>query len=147
MTTEWILRVGDGENLKCSSKYRIWGISSTNKHFLKNVKPDDRMWFVKSKSQGKLVAVATYLSHNARVLGPLIDISLSDKELGWTGSEDKWSADIEIHYSDLYGLTDCELFTHIKGPLTIRKYSEKCRVNLAKEYSNIMRYSKVTREL
>ena len=41
MTTDWLLRVGDGENLKNSSKFKIWGISSkisTNKHFLKNVK-------------------------------------------------------------------------------------------------------------
>jgi hypothetical protein len=76
MTTDWLLRVGDGENLKSSYKYRIWGIQSTtptNKHFIKNVKPGDRLWFVKSKSQGKLIAVAIYRSHNTRDLGPLID--------------------------------------------------------------------------
>jgi len=28
MTTDWLLRVGDGENLKNSSKYRIWGIQA-----------------------------------------------------------------------------------------------------------------------
>jgi len=150
MTTDWLLRVGDGENLKNSSKYRIWGISSkisTNKYFLKNVKPGDRLWFVKSKSQGKLVAVAIYRSHNSRVFGPLISTSLSDEELGWFGSGEDWSADIEIHYSDLYGLYNCELLTHIKGAATIRKYDEKCRVNLAVEYSYILRYSKVTFEL
>jgi len=31
--------------------------------------------------------------------------------------------DIEIHYSDLYGLNKCELLTPIKGPATIRKYN------------------------
>ena len=147
MTTDWLLRVGDGKNLKNSSKYRIWGISSkiyTNKHFLKNVKPGDRLWFVKSKSQGKLVAVATYRSHNFRDFGPLIDISLTNEELGWSGSGEDWIADIEIHYSDLYGLSDCELLTHIKGAATIRKYDEKCRVNLALEYSYIVRYTLVT---
>lgn len=150
MTTDWLLRVGDGGNLNRSSKYRIWGISSknsTNKHFLKNVKPDDRLWFVKSKHQGKVVAVATYRLHNKREFGPLVDISLSDKELGWTGSGTDWSADVEIHYSDLYGLSECQLLTHIKGPATIRKYDEKCRVNLAVEYSYIVRYSRVTFEL
>lgn len=150
MTTDWLLRVGDGENLKNSSKYRIWGISSkisTNKYFLKNAKPGDRLWFVKSKSQGKLVAVATYRSHNSRDFGPLIDISLTNEELGWSGSGEYWSADTEIHYSDLYGLSDCELLTHIKGAATIRKYDEKCRVNLAVEYSYIVRYSRVTFEL
>lgn len=147
MNVDWILRCGDGENLKNSSKYRIWGISSkisTNKHFLKNVKPGDRLWFVKSKTQGKLVAVATYCSYNFREFGPLIDISLTNEEFGWSGSD--WSsADVEVHYTNLYGLNECELFTHIKGAATIRKYDEKCRVNLPVEYSYIVRYSNVQR--
>jgi hypothetical protein len=150
MTTDWLMRVGDGENLKQSSKYRIWGISSTvpiNKYFIKNVKPGDRLWFVKSKSQGKLVAVARYRTHNMRELGPLVDITLTNEELGWTGSGEDWTADVELHYTDLYGLNDCELLTHIKGPAPIRKYDEKCRVNLAVEYSYIVRYSRITFEL
>lgn len=150
MTTDWILRVGDGLNLTRSSKYRIWGIQSStsvNKHFLKNVKPGDRLWFVKSKSQGKLLAVATYRSHNKRVFGPLIDASMTNEELGWTGSEIDWTSDTEIHYTNLYGLNKCDLLTHIKGAATIRKYDEKCRVDLALEYSYIVRYSQVTFEL
>jgi hypothetical protein len=149
MTTDWLLRVGDGENLKHSSKYRIWGVVSkipVGKHFIENVKPGDRLWFVKSKSQGKLIAVASYHSHNKRDFGPLIDISLTDEELGWTDPSGG-NSDIEVHYTDLYGLADCELLTHIKGPSTIRKYDEKCRVNLAVEYSYIVRYSRVTFEL
>jgi len=150
MTTDWLLRVGDGKNLKSSSKYRIWGIqstTSTNKHFLKNVKPGDRLWFVKSKSQGKLIAVAIYRSHNTSELGPLIDLSMTEEELGWTHDGPDWESDIEVHYSDLYGLDACDLLTHIKGAATIRKYDEKCRVNLAVEYSYIVRYSRVTFEL
>ena len=152
MTTDWILRAADGENLKRSSKYKIWGIVSTisvGKYFIKNVKPGDRLWFVKSKSQGKLIAVATYRSHNKRELGPLIETSLTDEELGWTTPSDWGSGwDIEVHYTDLYGLNDSELLTHIKGAATIRKYDEeKCRVNLAVEYSYIVRYSRVTFEL
>ena len=150
MTTDWILRVGDGENLKCSSKYRIWGISSsisTNKHFLKNVKLGDRLWFVKSESHGKIMAVATYHSHNTREIGPLIDFTLSNEELGWTGSGSDWTADVEVHYTDLYKLNDFKLLTHIKGPVTIRKYNEKCEINLPEEYSSIVRYIKVTTEL
>lgn len=150
MISDWILRVGDGENLKMSSKYRIWGISSKsppNKYFLKNVKPGDRLWFVKSKSQGKILAVATYSLHNEREFGPLIDISFTDDQLGWTGSGSEWTANVEIQYSDLYGLNDCELFTHIKGPSTIRRYDKKCRIDLAVEYSYIVRYSKITSEI
>ena len=148
MTIDWILRVGNGENLKNSSRHRIWGIQTVTsphgKHFVENVKPGDRLWFVKSKSQGKLIAVATYRSHNLRVFGPLIDISMTNEELGWTGSGPDWTSNVEVHYTDLYGLDDCELLTHIKGPSTIRKYDQKCRVNLPTEYSYILRYSKVT---
>lgn len=150
MTTDWLLRIGDGKNFISSSKKKIWGIASTstaNKNFLKTVKPGDRLWFVKSKSQGKLLAVATYCSHNKREFGPLIDVTLTNEELGWTGSEIEWTSDTEIHYSDLYGLNNCELLTHINSPLTIRKYNEKCIVNLPVEYSYIVRYSKITLEL
>jgi len=148
MTTDWILRVGDGENLKKSSKYRIWGISSTppnNKYFLKHVQPGDRLWFVKHKSNGKVIAVATYRSHNARVFGPLIQFSMTNEDLGWTGQN--WTSDCEVHYSDFYGLDNCELLTHIRGPATIRRYDAKCALNLALEYSYIVRYSKITFEL
>lgn len=150
MTTDWLLRVGDGKNLKSSSKYRIWGIQSntnTNKHFINNVKPGDRLWFVKSKSQGKLLGVAIYRSHNSREIGPLINACMTEEELGWTHEGPDWESDIEVHYSDLYGLEACNLLTHIKGAATIRKYDDKCRVDLAVEYSYIVRYSKVTFEL
>ena len=146
MTTDWLLRVGDGENFKKSSKYKIWGIEpKTTKYFKENVKRDDRLWFVKSKSNGKLLAVATYISHNRRQLGPLIDVSLNNTILGWTGNNTNW--DTEIHYTDLYGLNEYNLFTKIKGPLTIRKYNEKCKINLALEYNYIKRYCKITCEL
>ncbi len=150
MTTDWILRVRNGTNLISSSKYKIWGIQSTtptNKYFLKNVKPGDRLWFIKNKSQGKLLAVATYRSHNNRVFGPLISVSMTNEELGWTGEGPDWISDIEIHYTELYSLDNFELLTHIKGVSTIRKYNEKCKINLAVEYSYIVRYNKIAFEL
>jgi hypothetical protein len=151
MTTDWLLRVGNGENLVRSSKYRIWGIQTNTsphgKFFIKNVRPGDRLWFVKSKSQGKILAVATYRSHNTRELGPLINTTMTNVELGWSNDDTNWTSDIELHYSDLYNLSACDLLTHIKGPSTIRKYDDKCRVELAVEYSYIIRYSKVTLSL
>jgi hypothetical protein len=145
--THWILRVGDGVNLINSSKYKIWGIQSTtndNKYFLKTVKIGDLLWFVKNKSCGKIIAVATYLSHNQREVGPLINITMANEDLGWISDTTDWISDIEIHYTDLYGLNECDLFTHIVGPKTIRKYNEKCRIDLEVEYSHIVRYSKIT---
>jgi hypothetical protein len=151
MTSDWILRVGDGQNFIHSSKYRIWGIqtitSPHGKFFIKNVKPGDRLWFVKSKSQGKIIAVATYRSHNVRELGPLINISMTNEDLGWIGEGPDWTSDTEIHYTDLYNVSDCQLLTHIKSPTTIRKYDEKCSVELPVEYSYITRYSKVIFEI
>jgi predicted secreted protein len=151
MTTDWILRVGDGYNLIRSSRHKIWGIQTTTsphgKYFIANVQPGDRLWFVKSKSNGKILAVATYRSHNKREFGPLINLSMTNDELGWTNEDTNWTSDCEVHYSDLYNLSNCELLTHIKGPTTIRKYDEKCRVNLPLEYGYIVRYSKISFEM
>ena len=149
--TDWLLRVGDGENFKNSSVYRIWGIQSTTpfgKHFIQNVKPGDRLWFVKSRSNGRLLAVATYRSHNLRELGPLITTTMTAEELGWTGEGPDWVSDTEVHYTDLYGLEKCEMLTHFKPTSTILKYKPSlCRVDLPAEYTNIVRYSKVTSRL
>jgi hypothetical protein len=147
MTTDWIFRVGDGKNFINSSKFNIWGINSETpfgKHFLNNVKPGDRLWFVTSKTNGKIIGVATYRSHNKREFGPLINLNFTNEELGWENNTTNWVSDIEIHYTDLYNLSLCELLTHIKGASTIRKYDDKCRVILPVEYSNIVRYSKVS---
>jgi hypothetical protein len=150
MTTDWILRVGNGKNLIRSSRFNTWGINSTTrsgKHFTTNVQVGDRLWFVKSKSNGLLIAVATYRSHNKRELGPLINTTLTNEELGWDNEDTDWTSDIEVHYTDLYNLTYCELLSHVKGAATIRKYDEKCRVNLPVEYSYIVRYSRVLFEM
>jgi len=142
--TDWILRVGDGKNFMNSSDYRIWGIqtetSPHGKYFISNVKHGDRLWFVTSKSKGKIIAVATYVSHNERVLGPLVNTTMTNEELGWSGEGPDWTSNMEVHYTHLYELSNCNLLTNIKCPSTIRKYnSEKCSVNLQVEYENIVR--------
>lgn len=151
MTTDWTIRVGDGSNFRRSCRHRIWGIQTTTsthgKHFVKNVKPGDRLWFVTSNSNGRIIAVATYRSHNTRVLGPLLELSMTSEELGWTGEGPDWTSNVELHYTDLYGLNDCELLTHIKGQTTIMKYNEKCMIDLPAEYPQIVRYSKVVTTL
>jgi len=151
MSKDWILRVGNGANLIRSSPQRIWGIQSTNsfgKFFTRTVKPGDRLWFVKSKSHGKILAAARYHSHNRRELGPLVNLTPTNEELQWDNEDTDWMSDTEIHYTDLYNVSMCELLTHIKGPSTIRVYdSEKCRVNLPAEYEHIVKYSKVTNTL
>jgi len=147
MSNHWFLRVSDGKNFVNSSEYRIWGISSVTdngKHFIKNVKPGDILWFVTSKSNGKIIAVSTYRSHNKRMFGPLI-YTMSNEELGWTNEGPSWTSDTEVHYTDLFNLTTCDLLTHIKGQNSIRKYNnDTCPIDLPVEYSYIFRYRNVS---
>jgi len=147
MNTHWILRIGDGKNFTNSSKYKIWGINSTSSLGKYFVKEGDILWFVKSKSHGKIFAVATFVSQNKRQIGPLIDISMTNDELGWAGDGVEWTCDTEIHYSNLFGLSNCDIFANIKGCATIRKYDEKIELNLPDEYQKILKYSKITTQL
>lgn len=141
--THWLLRIKDGVHFNASSSKSIWGINSRNKTFITTAKEGDLLWFVKNKSKGQLVAVATFVGIKKRVLGPLIALTLTDSELGWDKSEGDW--DIEVHYKDLYNLTHSNMFSYILGNCVIRNYkNSKCKVNLIIEYPNIVRYSKVT---
>jgi hypothetical protein len=148
MTNHWLLRIGDSVNFINSSIQNIWGIDSNqscSKGFIKKARKGDILWFVKSRSKGLLIAVATFKSSNPRIVGPLINHSLTNQQLGWTDSSGDW--DTEINYENLYNITECCIYSNILGPLTIRPYTEKCRLDLRKEYENIVRYSKVTKTM
>jgi hypothetical protein len=146
MSNHFLLRIGDGKHFNSSSSKHIWGVNSKNNsipQFLSSVKPGDLLWFVKSRSKGQIVAVATFKEAKNRILGPLLALSPTNEDLGWVNTEGGW--DTEIHYTDLYNLTDCSMFSEIKSPLVIRLYNDKCKVNLLTEYPNIVRYSRVTK--
>jgi hypothetical protein len=148
MTNHFLLRIGDGDHFNASSTKYIWGINSSHHHskwFLSTAKPGDSLWFVQSKTNGQIVAVATFTETKKRVLGPLIELTLTNAELGWDKTEGEW--DTEVHYKDLYNLKQCNLISEIKGPAVIRLYNDKCKVNLITEYPNIVRYSKLTKSM
>ncbi len=137
-TNDWFMRVGDGINFN-NSKYSIWGIHSRGKNLFTNMKQGDRLWFIQSKTKGKIVGVATYISNNKRIS----NITANNKEQGWRGEDNKW--DTEIHYRDLYTLTDHSdpLLTHIKSCQSIAKYyKNKCDIDLPLLYSYIVQYYK-----
>ena len=144
MSEHWILRVGDGDHFWSSSKHYIWGIDSKNKSntqsFIQAAKPDDLLWFVKSGDRGKLIAVATFKEFKKREVGPLIAFTATNDELGWVKQIGDW--DTEVHYTNLYDLRECQLFSEIKSPRVIRKYNEKCKVNLPVDYSYLVKYMK-----
>ena len=114
---------------------------TNGKGFIKHVKPGDRLWFVEGGTGGQPSAVATYRSNNMRIAG----LTMSNEELGWTGEGS--DSDIELHYTDLYKISHIEILTGIVGPVAVRKYNEKCKVNLAVEYISIKRYCNVAIEL
>ena len=145
----YLLRIGDGSHFNRSSTKSIWGIqtstSPSGKGFVSKAQEGDLLWFVTGNSKGKLVAVATFVRLQKRELSPLVNLTYTNEELGWTDSDGNW--DTEIHYRDLYNLTECDLFSEIKGGATIRVYNEKCKVNLPEEYPHIVRYSRVTNHM
>jgi len=145
---DWLLRVGDGEHLMSALDYGIWGMDTKNKgcvpYFLRTVRPGDRLWFIVSQSKGKAIVVATFVRHTPRELGPLVAVSRTNEELGWTHSPGEW--DTEIHYTDAFKIGKINVLTEIMSPLVVRMYDpEKCTVNLPQEYANIIRYSMVER--
>lgn len=152
MVQHWIIRVGDGIHFISSSKFNIWGINSKDKcntsKFLKEVHEGDILWFVTSNSKGKAIAVADFKELKERQTGPLVNFTQTNEELGWTKSEGDW--DIEIHFNELYNINELNILTRIRSPRTYRRYSDnidKIPVNLVEEYANIVKYTKVTREM
>ena len=133
-----VLNVGNGNNFKASSKYNIWGIEDSHsgqKSFIKNANAGDILWF---KSRGQIIAMATFVKTEKRIIGPLITLTLTNEELGWTGDGD-WNT--SVYYKDLYDLRHCNLFPEIKGQSPIHRYIYKeIGLNLSTEYFNIIRY-------
>ena len=127
--SHWIFRVGDGQNFWNSSCHNIWGSKCKP-----SIKKDDLMWFVTGGSNGHAIAVATFVGINERT-----STTMSDEKLGWTGGG-SWK--YELHYDNLYDVTKLELYTNIKGAVCIRKYNEKCEVDLPNEYPLIVKYSR-----
>jgi hypothetical protein len=143
--THYIIRVGDGVNFINSSKYNCWGLNSNNnnaKHLLKNIKENDILWFIKNKTKGQVIAVSKYTKNEKRILGPLINISKTNEELGWDNIE---HIDTIIYYDNIYNISRCNIFINLKGQNTIYKYiNDKYNIDLKKEYDNIIRYSNIT---
>ena len=143
--THYIIRVGDGINFTNSSRYNCWGLNSNNnnvKYLMKHIKENDILWFIKNKTNGQVIAVSKYTTNEKRILGPLINISKTNEELGWNNIE---NIDIMIYYDNLYNISRCNIFINLKGQNSIYKYSDnKFNIDLKKEYYNIIKYSNIT---
>lgn len=142
----WFLHIGDEKHFLASMPKQIWGIKSSyshGKYFLRTAKQGDILWFVKKGSL--LSAMAIFMETRKREVGPLIALTPTSEELGWTKGGDSW--DTEVHYKELYDVSGLELHTGLKGTYVIRLFNkDKCDVNLPTEYDMIVRYSKVQKK-
>ena len=151
MVKHYILRVGDGNNFINSSNVSIWAVNSRYRSFITNVTEGDKLWFVKNRVEGqifngKIIAVADFVSKNERIIGPLIAITPTNNELNWDNRGG--FCDIEIHYNNLYNLSDYELFTGQNNQTTISDYDNikhNLIVDLDVEYKYILKYSNIRR--
>jgi len=128
----WLLRIGNGNNFKNSSKFNIWGVKQTNntKFFEKTVKKGDILWFVVSNNNGQAIAFAEFISYNER--------TKTDTELGWglENNSNNWTT--EINYKNLSNIENGNYFTNITGQnVNIRKYNDKCKINLPEIYKRL----------
>lgn len=139
--THWIIRIGDGENFWRSQPFMTWGIESRNvtqTRFIQSAVAGDVLWFVTNRSRGRAVAVAVFHSVVERQTNDIVSGTLPDALLRWSGNGE-WTH--EVRYEHLIDLRTCDVFTEIKGQVTIRKFDhDKCAINLVNEYNNILRY-------
>jgi hypothetical protein len=128
----WLLRVGNGNNFKNSSKFSIWGVKETTntKNFKKLVKKGDILWFIVSRNKAPVIAFAEYISHNER--------TKTDTELGWEPETNSSNWTTEINYKNLTNIENENYFTQIIGQnVNIRKYNDKCKINLPQLFQKL----------
>tara|TARA_B110000285_G_C14820731_1_gene466360 strand:- start:121 stop:537 length:417 start_codon:yes stop_codon:yes gene_type:complete len=126
--TDYLFRVGDGENFWRSSNLHTW--ATNRNHGFRDIIVKDRMWFISNGEGKQIIAVASFVRKNER--------RRTNEEMGWVGDEE-WAH--EIHYKNLYDLRELNLLSKIKGQCNVRKYNENCEVNLPIEYELIKKYS------
>jgi hypothetical protein len=67
--------------------------------------------FIKNKTKGQVIAVSKYTRNEKRILGPLINISKTNEELGWDNIE---NIDTIIYYDNIYNISRCNIFINLK---------------------------------
>ena len=144
----YLFRVSCGTNFKESSIFCTWGVDSRYKSFLKNARSGDLLVFIASNSNGLIIAMATLDHICKRDLGPLINFTKTNEELGWNIPAISMSVelpmkwDMEIHYRDLYNVEKFGLLTYFKAMVSVANYKKcsTCVLDLENEYRYITRY-------
>jgi len=156
MVANWLFAIGDATNFNASSSKAFWGCKSINKNgkksqntpFITDAKEGDILWFIKSKSNGRVYAVATFTHNAKRELGPLFALTATNEEIGWIttpeiiSSGNNW--DIEVHYKNMYRVINCDIYLQGSCPRVSSRTNpnDKYGIDWADEHYKIVRYSK-----
>jgi len=140
----WLIRVGDGENLR-NSNYPFWGVKHRFKGNVRKMNRGDILLFITSKQgdeSGKVIAMGEYTEYYDRHDEPLLQIhTKTNVEQNWKGDED-WS--IQIHYKDLYITERQNIKVSIACAAPILNYETfKSRIadDLIEHYKNFKYYA------
>jgi hypothetical protein len=145
MTSEkrhWIIRAGDGENLR-NSKNAFWGVKKGAKPKVTKMNHGDILWFLTPKKHGsKIIGMCEYTGFYDRRDEPLLQVhTKTNEEQGWTG-DGKW--DIQMHYCKFYNtekqnITGC--IQHVDTIFDYEKYKTKINGDLDEHYRNFIFYA------
>jgi hypothetical protein len=138
----WFIRVGDGINFENSFPLEIWGITDYCKTIAKNIKKNDKLWFVKNKTSkdkgnGRVIAVAEYVSMCKRDEDPR-----TNEDFGWRG-DILYKVHRLVYYRNSIDLEKYNLYSGLKGQSSIVLYEDNMNIfeiNPYTEYISIMRY-------
>lgn len=142
--TNWIIRIGDGKHF-FNSKENIWGFNSRNKEFIKNVKENDKLFFVRRNTKCSICAFAIFKSLRYRSDKTPTNYYYNwiyhnpDDNGRWKNS--KWDIEMNyINYYDLRNITNINLKTNIntKNPNGIMPRSIIDNINF--DFENIITY-------
>lgn len=145
--THWIIRVGDGTNIR-NAKYSVWGFKNgLAKSKFEDLIPGDVMWFLSNKNNNNLlVGVAEFSEIVNRKENPDHPKAISNKEQGWIGNDD-WS--ILAWFENYHDIEHLKLSFKMKGQFNCIKYDsvkhhDETHDDLYKEYTGIIKYIKPT---
>lgn len=140
----WIIRIGDGKHF-FNSKENVWGFNSRNKEFIKNVKENDKLFFVRRNTKCSISAFAIFKSLRYRSDKTPTNYYYNwiyhkpDDNGRWKNS--KWDIEMNyINYYDLRNITNINLKTNIntKNPNGIMPISIINNINF--DFENIITY-------
>ena len=149
----WIIRIPDYASFANVSYYKFWLFDSKNlwncKRFQENIRKGDTIWFMKSGSKGRILAMATFKRLEARKLGPLINISMTNQELELPKEMEK--VDTEIHFHKFFDLQELRINADIRFSRDFFEIDKEMNQDvykvLVEEYNLIKRYGRLPRHL